>query len=222
MGVSTHGKNEKIISRRGRLSSSRAIIAYALPEPNLAVFQRRIGPPINQPTDPDFYSAHVLLCPVCHETRAALRQGGSAQTDMEALERQADKIRAAKAQGAAASAGAEANPEEIDLNMDGEVRRREKRKRKAPSGVAGYIIDALAVVAAVVLWICWVWERWGKERLGSYRRRCGVCSTKKPIFSIILLLQLWQAGFKLCVCCVCCASVPCKCVYRCAYVGGGE
>lgn len=41
---------------------------------------------------------------------------------MEALERQADKIRAAKAQGAAgAGAGrgaAEANPEEIDLDMD--------------------------------------------------------------------------------------------------------
>lgn len=41
---------------------------------------------------------------------------------MEALERQADKIRAAKAQGAAkASGGAEANPEEIDLDIDGEV-----------------------------------------------------------------------------------------------------
>lgn len=49
-------------------------------------------------------------------------QGGSAQTDMEALERQADKIRAAKTQGAAAAAGgAEANPEEIDLDMDLEV-----------------------------------------------------------------------------------------------------
>lgn len=46
-------------------------------------------------------------------------QGGSGQTDMEALERQADKIRAAKAQGAAGAAGtAEANPEEIDLDMD--------------------------------------------------------------------------------------------------------
>lgn len=51
-------------------------------------------------------------------------QGGSAQTDMEVLERQADKIRAAKAQGAAVAAaagGAEANPEEIDLDMDLEV-----------------------------------------------------------------------------------------------------
>lgn len=38
---------------------------------------------------------------------------------MEALERQADKIRAAKAQGAAGAAGAvEANPEEIDLDME--------------------------------------------------------------------------------------------------------
>ena len=47
-------------------------------------------------------------------------QGGSGQTDMEALERQADKIRAAKAAGAAAgAAGAvEVNPEEIDLDMD--------------------------------------------------------------------------------------------------------
>lgn len=54
-----------------------------------------------------------------------ITQGGSRQTDMEALERQADKIRAAKAQsaiGAASSGGggaaAEANPEEIDLDMD--------------------------------------------------------------------------------------------------------
>lgn len=38
---------------------------------------------------------------------------------MEALERQADKIRAAKAQGAAGAAGGvEANPEEIDLDME--------------------------------------------------------------------------------------------------------
>lgn len=43
---------------------------------------------------------------------------------MEALERQADRIRAAKAQGAAgaargaAVAAAEANPEEINLDMD--------------------------------------------------------------------------------------------------------
>lgn len=49
-------------------------------------------------------------------------QGGSGQTDMEALERQADKIRAAKAKGAGAAGAAggsvEANPEEIDLDMD--------------------------------------------------------------------------------------------------------
>lgn len=40
---------------------------------------------------------------------------------MEALERQADKIRAAKAQSAVAAAtsgAAEGNPEEIDLDMD--------------------------------------------------------------------------------------------------------
>lgn len=47
-------------------------------------------------------------------------QGGSGQTNMEALERQADKIRAARAQGAAgaASGAVEANPEEIDLDLD--------------------------------------------------------------------------------------------------------
>lgn len=42
---------------------------------------------------------------------------------MEALERQADKIRAAKAKGAVGAAGGvEANPEEIDLDMDMGVR----------------------------------------------------------------------------------------------------
>lgn len=53
--------------------------------------------------------------PALHKT-----QGGSGQTNMEALERQADKIRAARAQGAAGAAGGavEANPEEIDLDMD--------------------------------------------------------------------------------------------------------
>ncbi|CAN0465093.1 unnamed protein product, partial [Ectocarpus sp. 12 AP-2014] len=53
-------------------------------------------------------------------TKRKADQGGSGQTNMEALERQADKIRAAKAQGAAGAAGSavEANPEEIDLDMD--------------------------------------------------------------------------------------------------------
>eukprot|EP00903_Cladosiphon_okamuranus_P006058 g5973.t1 len=68
-------------------------------------------------------------------TKRKADQGGSGQTDMEALERQAEKIRAAKAQGAAGAAGTvEANPEEIDLDMDMDAGEEPKTPAAASGG----------------------------------------------------------------------------------------